>query len=141
MIKLSRRGFIIGLAAAIGAAAAPAVMGGTAAFLRRVLHDHFGPRVAATDGVDGFVRAYVDSLAQDDMAKRAMAELYFAWHGDRVRKIAAATALEERFLNTILVRSNIIALWHGTASEFEFTVADPWTPTCGLYLSALAETV
>jgi hypothetical protein len=140
MIRLSRRGFFIGLAAAACAVAAPATVGGTASFLRRVLHDHFGAEVAAHDGVDDFVRAYVDSLAQDDMAKRAMAGLYFAWHGDRVHKIGAAAALEQRFLSTILVRSNIIALWHGNASAFEFTEADPWVPTCGLYLSALAET-
>jgi hypothetical protein len=140
---VSRRRFLLGSVAAVTAASAgvvavPFVSGGVAGFLRRALEAHFGPDLAAAEGVDAFVREYADHAGAGDIAKRLSADLYFGWQLDEVHKIGAADALEKKFLETILVRSNIIALAQGGASAFEYTSADPWTPTCNLYLSALS---
>jgi hypothetical protein len=67
------------------------------------------------------------------------AEAYFAWRGDLVHRIGAADDLEQRFLHTILTRSNIVALRQGRDAPFQYTETDPWQPACGLYLSAFAD--
>lgn len=139
MSWLTRRRFLLGTGTLVGAAAVPVAFGGTEGFLRRVLGDHFGSDVLEIDGIEDFVRDYADLAGQGDWTKRMAAEVYFAWRGDRVKKIGPARALEERFLRTLMVRSNIIAIRQGRATSFEYTDADPWAPSCGLYLSAMAE--
>ncbi|MEL6678702.1 MAG: hypothetical protein AAFQ51_08350 [Pseudomonadota bacterium] len=135
----TRRALLLGTGAVAALAALPIALGGTTSFLRRVLSDHFGSDVLDIDGIDDFVSEYAALAGADSAAKKLGAEVYFAWRGDMVHKIGAAQALEHRFLQTILTRSNIIAMRQGTSSQFEFTSVDPWEPTCGLYLSALGE--
>lgn len=139
MSWLTRRRFLLGTGAVAAAAAVPVALGGTEGFLRRVLGDHFGPDVLEVEGIGDFVREYAALTGQGDWKKRMAAEVYFAWRGDRVKKIGQARALEERFLRTILTRSNIIAIRQGRTEAFEYTDADPWAPGCGLYLGAMAE--
>lgn len=136
----TRRRLLLGSGALIATAAVPVTFGGTESFLRRVLCDHFGEDVLEIDGIGEFVREYAELAGRNDWKKRMAAEIYFAWRGDLVNKIGPAIELEERFLGTILTRSNIIAVRQGRASEFDYTDADPWTPGCGLYLSAAADT-
>ncbi len=134
-MRMTRRGFLLGLGALTGAAAVPVALGGTESFLRRTLASHFGDDVLDIEGIGDFVRDYAANAGQGDWTKRMAAELYFAWRGDLVKKIGPAQALEQRFLQTILVRSNIIAMRQGHTTDFEYTDTDPWEPACGLYLS------
>lgn len=136
---ITRRGVLLGLGAAAGVAAVPVALGGTESFLRRVLSDHFGSDVLDIDGIEDFIHDYSANAGQGDWKKRMAAEVYFAWRGDLIHKIGPAKALEEKFLQTILVRSNIVAVRQGHADAFDFTETDPWQPACGLYLSAFAE--
>ncbi|MEL7453613.1 MAG: hypothetical protein AAGJ50_09620 [Pseudomonadota bacterium] len=122
------------------AATIPVALGGTESFLNRVLSDHFGADVLQVDRIGDFVQDYASLAGRNDWKKRMAAEIYFAWRGDRVKKIGPAIELEERFLRTILTRSNIIAVRQGRAEVFEYTDADPWAPGCGLYLGAMADT-
>ena len=140
MSWLTRRRLLLGAGAVAAAAAVPVALGGTESFLRRVLGNHFGDDALEIDGIGEFVQEYAELTGQGDWKKRMVAEVYFAWRGDRVKKIGPAVALEERFLQTILTRSNIIAVRQGRAESFEYTDANPWAPGCGLYLSAMAET-
>lgn len=141
MSWLTRRRFLLGSGAVVAAATVPVALGGTESFLNRVLDDHFGADVLEVDGIGDFVRDYAALTGKGDWKKRMAAEVYFAWRGDRVKKIGPAVELEERFLRTILTRSNIIAVRQGRSSEFEYADADPWTPGCGLYLTASLDTV
>ncbi|WP_226626459.1 hypothetical protein [Alloyangia pacifica] len=138
-MRQTRRAMLLGGAALVSVAAVPVAMGGLEAFLRRVLAGHFGPQILEVAGVDDFVAEYAAQTGTGSFLKKAGAELYFAWHGDAVKMIPQAEALEQLFLQTILVRSNIIALYQGRSEDFEYTELDPWQPTCGLYLSALAD--
>ncbi|UWQ21572.1 hypothetical protein [Jannaschia sp. W003] len=139
-MRPSRRTVLLGGTAAVAAAAAvPVAMGGLDAFLRRVLARHFGPEVLGIDGIGDFVADYAALAGRGSALKRAGAEAYFAWQGDRVHMIGAAEELEARFLQTILTRSNIIAIHGGAEAPFDYVDPDPWEPACGLYLSALAE--
>jgi|GEM_PF-6433020 len=137
-MRITRRGILLGMGAVVGIAAVPVALGGTESFLRRTLADHFGDDVLQIEGIDDFVRDYAANAGQGDWKKRLAAELYFAWRGDLAHKIGPAKALEAKFLQTILVRSNIIAMRQGRASVFDYTETNPWEPTCGLYLSAMA---
>ena len=143
-MKPTRRALLIGGTATAMAtatvAALPIAMGGVESFLRRVVKEHFGPDMIEVAGVDEFIRDYAGHAGSGSIAKRLGAEVYFAWRGDLVRKIGAAQELEERFLQTILTRSNVIAVFQGAAQEFQYTDNNPWEPTCGLYISALGET-
>lgn len=135
----TRRAVLIGGAAAVTAAAIPVAMGGIHGFLRRVAAGHFGPGVLQIDGVEEFIAEYAAQAGSGRLAKKVAAELYFAWRFDGVHKIAQADELENLFLQNILVRSNVIAIYQGRAESFEYTEVNPWEPTCGLYLSALAD--
>lgn len=138
-MSLKRRGFLIGVAGIAGALLVPLTLGGTTAFLRRTLEDHFGPEVLDLEGIDDFVEEFAALAGEDDPAKKIAAEMYFGWHGDRVKLIGPAKAMQERFLFTILHRSNIIAVQQNRETEFEYGSVDPWSPICGLYLSAFAD--
>lgn len=136
----TRRTVLLGGAAVAAAVAAvPIALGGMESFLRRVLADHFGPDVLGIEGVGDFVRDYAAQAGSGSVFKRLGAEVYFAWRGDLAHKIAPAWELEALFLQTILTRSNIIALRQGRDELFSYTDVNPWEPTCGLYLSALAD--
>ena len=141
MTWFTRRRFLLGTSALAAAATVPVALGGTESFLNRVLGDHFGPDVLEIDGLGEFVCEYAGQTGKGAWKKRWAAEVYFAWRGDWVKKIGPAVELEERFLRTILTRSNIIAIRQGWAEVFEYTDADPWVPGCGPYLSAAADTV
>ncbi|MBM7069097.1 hypothetical protein [Actibacterium sp. 188UL27-1] len=136
---MKRRWFIGGGAALVGLAITPIALGGTVSFLRRTLSDHFGPNILNIDGIDGFVKDYATLAGQGSTVKKLGAEVYFAWRGDKVHMIGQAEDLQERFLNTILTRSNIIAIQQGRETAFDYGDPDPWSPICGIYLSALAE--
>lgn len=136
---MKRRIFLGGTAAIVALAATPIALGGTVSFLRRTLSDHFGPDVLDIDGIDDFVRDYAELAGQGSMLKKMGAEVYFAWRGDRVHMIGQAKELQDRFLNTILTRSNIIAIRQARETDFDYGDPDPWSSTCGIYLSALAE--
>ena len=138
-MRITRRMLLLGTGALAGASAVPVALGGTERFLNRALCDHFGTDVLDIEGIGEFVSEYAALAGRDDWKKRLAAELYFAWRGDLVFKIGQAWDLEERFLATILTRSNIIAIRQGRAETFEFSDADPWNPVCGLYLSVWAE--
>ncbi len=138
-MTMRRRMFLIGGGAATALVALPLSLGGTTQFLRRTLRDHFGPEVLKLDGIDDFVTEFASLAGEGSPAKRLAAEMYFAWHGDRVRMISPATALQDRFLYTILTRSNIIAIQQNRATEFDYGFVDPWIPVCGQYLSAAAD--
>lgn len=139
-MTLSRRALLISSAAATAVVAVtPIALGGMESFLRRVLANHFGPEVLGIEGVDAFVGDYAQLAGSGDFAKRVGAEIYFAWRGELVHKIGAARDLEAVFLRSFLTRSNIIAIQQGRDVAFEYGEVDPWVPTCGLYLSALAE--
>ncbi|MBO9398614.1 MULTISPECIES: hypothetical protein [unclassified Shimia] len=138
-MSLRRRAFLVGAAGLAGAVLVPLTLGGTTSFLRRTLKDHFGPEVLELAGIDDFVDEFAALAGEDDPAKKIAAEMYFGWHGDRVKMIGPAKAMQERFLFTILHRSNIIAVQQGRATEFEYGSVDPWSPVCGLYLSAFAD--
>jgi hypothetical protein len=135
----TRRVVLLGGTATVAALAAPIAMGGLESFLRRVLTDHFGEDVLAIDGIDDFVADYAAQAGTGSLPKRLGAEAYFAWRGDLVHRIGPAEELEDRFLNTVLTRSNIIALRQGRDEPFQYTETDPWEPVCGLYLSAFAD--
>ena len=139
MKRPSRRSVLLGGASLVALAAIPIAAGGLPSFLRRVLADHFGPDVLEIEGIEDFVTAFAESSGEPLSAKRIAAEVYFAWRGDKVKMIGQAEALEARFLQTILTRSNIIAIRQGSDAPFEFVSADPWDVTCSLYLSAFAE--
>lgn len=140
MSKLTRRILLGGAAAGAAVVAVPVAFGGTESFLRRVLADHFGPAILDTPGIDDFVAEYAAGLGGDDgLIKSLGAELYFGWRGDLVKEIGPARVLAERFLHTILARSNIIHVDRGVTDAFNYTAADPWEPQCNLFLSALAE--
>lgn len=136
---MKRRWFLAGGAALVGLAATPIALGGTVSFLRRTLSDHFGPDVLAIDGIDDFIADYAALAGQGSTIKKIGAEVYFAWRGDRIHKIGQAEELQNRFLGTILTRSNIIAIQQGRETAFDYGDPDPWSPVCGIYLSALAE--
>ena len=138
-MRMTRRGFLLGLGALTGAAAVPVALGGTESFLRRTLASHFGDDVLDIEGIGDFVSDYAANAGQGDWTKRMAAELYFAWRGDLVKKVGPAKALEDKFLETVLIRSNIIAMRQRRATEFEYSETDPWQPACSLYLSSLAE--
>ncbi|ETX12739.1 hypothetical protein OCH239_17375 [Roseivivax halodurans JCM 10272] len=121
------------------AAAVPVAMGGMRSFLERITVAQFGAEILSIDGVHAFLDAFAAQAGDDSLAKRLGAEAYFAWRGDLIHEIAPARDLETRFLQTILTRSNIIKVWRGESQRLEFTEIDPWQPTCGLYLSALAD--
>jgi hypothetical protein len=135
----TRRNVLLGGAALAALAAVPVALGGTESFLRRVLADHFGPDVLEIEGIDDFIRDYAAQAGAGSFAKRIGAEVYFAWRGDLAHMITPAQELEKLFLQTILTRSNIVALHQGRDELFSYINVDPWEPTCGLYLSALAE--
>ena len=135
----SRRSMLMGGAALAGLAAAPVAFGGLRSFLRRVLASHFGADVLEIDGIDDFVHDYAAQAGTGNRARRMGAEVYFAWRGDLIRKIEPARDLEAQLLQTILTRSNIIALRQGKDESFQYIDVDPWEPTCGLYLSAFAD--
>ena len=139
-MRMRRRDFLFGGGAIVAlAAATPVALGGMTSFLRRTLSDHFGPDVLALEGIDDFVSEFAALSGGDDPVKRVVAEVYFAWRGDRVHMIGPATALRDRFLRTILTRSNIIAIQQARETEFEFGSVDPWIPDCGYYLSVAAD--
>ena len=135
----TRRNVLLGGAAVAALATVPVALGGTESFLWRVLADHFGPDVLGIEGIDDFVTDYAAQAGSGSLVKRMGAEVYFAWRGDLAHKITPAEELEKLFLQTILTRSNIIALHQGRAEPFSYVDVDPWQPTCGLYLSALAD--
>lgn len=135
----TRRTVLSGGAAVAALATVPIALGGTESFLRRILADHFGPDVLEIEGISDFVSDYAERAGADSIVKHMGAEVYFAWRGDLAYKIAPAQELEKLFLQTILTRSNIIALRQGRDEPFSYTEVDPWQPTCGLYLSALAD--
>ncbi|WP_027256123.1 hypothetical protein [Leisingera aquimarina] len=137
-MKMRRRMFLMG-AAATALVAVPVSLGGTVGFLKRTLRDHFGPDVLNLDGVADFVTEFASYSAQGSPAKKLAAEVYFAWHGDQMKMIGPAAALRDRFLYTILTRSNIIAVQQQRAAQFDYGLADPWLPACGQYLSAAAD--
>lgn len=136
---MKRRTLLLGAGVAAIAAAVPLSIFGVPSFLRRVLSDHFGSDVLEIEGIDDFVSEYASLLGNENIAKRLAADAYFGLRIDKVKKIGLAKALEERFLVTVLLRSNIIAIRQGRSEEFEFVSANPWQPVCGTYLSAFAE--
>ena len=138
-MTMRRRMFLIGGGAAAALVAVPLSLGGTTAFLRRTLRDHFGPEVLQLDGIDDFVTEFASLAGEGSPAKRLAAEMYFAWHGDRLRMIGPAAALKDRFLYTILTRSNIIAIQQQRETQFDYGSVDPWLPECDPYLSAVAD--
>lgn len=140
MTRPTRRALLLGGTAAVAAlAAAPIALGGIESFLRRVVAGHFGADALDIDGIDDFIAAYAAHSGAGSVVKRSGAEVYFAWRGDLIHKIGPAEDLEKHFLQTILTRSNIIAIRQGRAESFDFLDGNPWDPVCGLYLSALAE--
>jgi len=139
-MNMRRRMFLFGGGAAAVLVALPLSLGGMTQFLRRTLRDHFGSEVLELDGIDDFVAEFASLAGEGSRSKRLAAELYFAWHGDRVRMIGPAVALQDRFLNTILTRSNIIAIQQQRATRFDYGLVDPWSPVCSHYLSAAADT-
>lgn len=140
MKQATRRAVLLGGAsAAVGLAAAPFVLPGMEGFLRRVIAAHFGEEMLKVEGIDGFIAGFIASAGENDAMKRLAAEAYFIFRGDRIHRIGAATAFEERFLRSILTRSNIVALYQGRAGTFDWLDPNPWEPQCGLYLGAMAE--
>lgn len=143
MRRATRRGFLFGAGSALASlaalGAAPAVFGGTERFLRRAFADHFGEDALAIDGIDDFISDYAATIGEEDQAKRLAAEYYFTFRADLFHKPGSVVAFEERFLRSVLSRSNIIAIAQGRAEAFDYQNPDPWSPECGLYLSALAE--
>jgi len=138
-MKLKRRTVLLASIAVAGVALVPFVKGGVQGFLARVLRTHFGSDVTEIDGVDSFVAEYASYVGRDNQTKRLGAGVYFAFRGEKIKKLGMSQDLEERFLRTILTNSNIIAIRQGRAKEFEFSGANPWEPVCGLYLSAAAD--
>jgi hypothetical protein len=136
-MKMRRRMFLIGGGAAL--VALPLSLGGTTAFLRRMLRDQFGPDVLQLDGIDDFITEFASLSGEGSPAKRLAAEMYFAWHVDRVKMIGPAEALRQRFLYTILTRSNIIAIQQQRETRFDYGSVDPWVPECNVYISAFAD--
>lgn len=139
MTLTTRRAVLLAGTAMAGLAIVPIARGGIESFLRRVLADHFGEDVLEIEGIGDFIRAYAANAGNEGFTKRAAAEVYFAWRGDLVREIGQAAEMRNRFLQTILTRSNIIAIYQGAEGSLDFADADPWNPTCGLYLSAFAD--
>ncbi|MCR9089518.1 MAG: hypothetical protein NXH97_22600 [Rhodobacteraceae bacterium] len=141
MTRLTRRTILFGSAAGVAAMSVTAIVlaPGMTGFLRRVVAQHFGPETVKIDGVEDFITDYAEQAGSGDWKKQVASRLYFSLHGDEIYRISAADELENRFLNTFLTRSNIIAIYQETATEFEYTDVDPWEPSCGLYLSSLAE--
>lgn len=138
-MNMRRRMFLLGGGAAATLVVLPLSLGGTTQFLKRTLRNHFGPDVLKLDGMDEFVTEFASLSGKDSPAKRLAAEMYFAWHGDKVRMIGPAVALQERFLYTLLTRSNIIAIQQKRETKFDYGLVDPWWPVCGQYLSAAAD--
>ncbi len=138
-MSMRRRMFLIGSGAVTALVVLPLTLGGTTQFLRRTLRDHFGPKVLKLDGINDFVTEFAALAGEGSPAKKLAAEMYFAWHGDRVRMIGPAAALQDRFLYTILTRSNIIAIQQKQETEFHYGFVDPWAPVCDQYLSAAAD--
>lgn len=140
MTALTRRAIIFGGTCAVTlSAAAVAVAPGLPGFLRRVVVQQFGADMLDIDGIDDFIADYAAQAGAGDWKKQIASRLYFSLHGDEIYRLAAVDELENRFLNTILTRSNIVAVYQKSAAAFEYTDANPWEPTCGLYLSSLAE--
>ena len=138
-MNLGRRKVLAGIAAGAAIAAVPLVNNGLTSFFNRTLRAHFGDDVTEIAGIDAFVSDYAATVARDDFMKRSTAQVYFAMRGDRIQKIGIAQELENRFLQTILTRSNIIAIRQKKANEFEYTDADPWELACGSYLTDAAD--
>lgn len=132
---------LLGGSAGAAALALPWTFDGVEAFLRRTMANHFGADALDIEGVGDFIHAYAAASGDEESGrvKRIAAKYYFAMRGDRIFPIGAAKAFEERFLNAVLIRSNIIAIRQGRADAFDYADPDPWAPVCGLYLSALAE--
>lgn len=138
-MRVLRRTLLLGGGALAAAATFPIVLGGMESFLRRVVAGHFGPEFLDDEGIGEFIAEYAAQAGRGSFVKRAGAEAYFAWRGDLVHMIGPAKELQSMFLNTLLTRSNIIALYNGAESGFSYSSVDPWEPTCGLYLSSLAD--
>ncbi len=139
MNKLTRRTLLASGGALVALAGLGLAGGGTSGFLRRVVADHFGRDALEIDGLDAFIDDYTAIISENPSLKKRAAELYFSWRGDRIHLIPDASNLRERFLQTILTRSNIIAMRQGRAERFDYSNPAPWEPDCGLYLSAFAE--
>lgn len=141
MTRLTRRALLAGAGTtAAGLAAVPFVFKGIPRFLRQAVANHFGEETLALEGMDDFIADFAASASDGDALKRFAADAYFAFHGDRFHKISAAKEFENRFLYTLLTRSNIIAIQQGRSVEFDYLNPDPWDPQCGIYLSSAAET-
>ncbi|MFQ6550862.1 hypothetical protein AAD018_000785 [Aestuariibius insulae] len=139
MNKLTRRTLLAGGGAITALAALGIAGGGTTGFLRRVTAEHFGKDALKIDGIDAFIDDYTAVISDSQSLKKRAAEVYFSWRGDRIYLIPDASNLKERFLQTILTRSNIIAMRQGRSDRFDYSNPAPWEPDCGLYLSAFAE--
>ena len=130
---------LAGGAAAGVVAVAPLTFSGLEGFLRRTVADHFGKDLLTVEGIDDFVRDFVETVGDENFIKRLASDYYFGISGDRIHKTGAVRAFEERFLRSLLSRSNVIAIYQGASTEFEYQNPDPWAPQCGLYLSSFAE--
>lgn len=140
MKRATRRAVLLGGGAAVaGLAAAPFVLSGMEGFLRRAIAAQFGEKMLKVEGIDDFIADFMATAGEDDALKRLAADAYFVFRGDRIHRIGAANAFEERFLHSILTRSNVVALFQGQAETFDWQDPNPWEPQCGLYLGAMAE--
>ncbi len=117
----------------------PLALDGLENFLRRVVADHFGDEILVLDGIDDFIRDFAATVGDENLIKRLASDYYFGVSGDRIHKTGTIRAFEERFLRSMLSRSNVIGIHQGVSTEFEYQNPDPWAPQCGLYLSSLAE--
>ncbi|MEL7182070.1 MAG: hypothetical protein AAGK57_00340 [Pseudomonadota bacterium] len=138
---MRRRTLLLGGTALLAAAAVPLVNTGISGFLSRVLRDHFGDDIFEVAGIEDFVAEYASLVSQEDWVKRTGAQVYFGLRGDQVKQLGLAKGLENRFLQTILTRSNIIAIRQGRETQFDYSDPDPWAAVCGGYLTAATETI
>lgn len=138
MTLISRRSFILGLLAT-GLAVPPILSGGMAGHLKRTLAGHFGDTVLEVEGITSFINEYVATAGKQNVLKKAAAQLYFSFYGPVIAPYSGLKDFEETFLQTILIRSNIIAVVRGQKTTFEYHNVDPYDPECGSFLSASAE--
>lgn len=136
-MSIKRRSVLIGAGAFAAVASVPVFSDGIKGHLARLVQDHFGEDLLKTiPGVDTFVQEFAAGLASDNTKKRLAAQVYFGFYGDKIAPTGFSNDLDERFLRTLLTRSNIIAIRTGRATEFDYGDPNAWETICGNYLSA-----